>query len=172
MRLIYCALQINALSWSARVYSSRGVQAIGDNQDLVVPEEVGDLHLVGLELVERFPDCCALVGRVLEFQDGKRQAVDEDYDVGPASVLAVQHRKLIHRQPVVLGSVAEVDDLDLDVDTADAVTAVEWGAGLVEQLADSRLVVAMVRSDDSEVRTVRLMPFGGDWAERVSSLKA
>jgi tRNA threonylcarbamoyladenosine biosynthesis protein TsaE len=76
----------------------------------------------------------------------------------------------VHVDAYRLGSLAEVDDLDLDVDTADAVTAVEWGAGLVEQLADARLEIAIARAADSEERTVRLMPHGGDWAERIAAL--
>jgi tRNA threonylcarbamoyladenosine biosynthesis protein TsaE len=88
-------------------------------------------------------------------------------------VIARVHRgplPLVHVDAYRLGSLAEVDDLDLDVDTADAVTAVEWGAGLVEQLADARLEVAIARAPDSEERTARLMPHGGDWAERVVAL--
>ena len=65
-----------------------------------------------------------------------------------------------------------MDDLDLDVDLVDAVTAVEWGAGLVEQLADARLEVAVERGVDDETRSVRLTPHGGDWAERLAGLPA
>jgi tRNA threonylcarbamoyladenosine biosynthesis protein TsaE len=98
--------------------------------------------------------------------------------VSPTFVIARVHPPasgtlpLVHVDAYRLGSLAEVDDLDLDVDSADAVTVVEWGAGLVEQLAESRLEVSITREDDSEVRTVRLTPVGGDWAERLSSLSA
>jgi tRNA threonylcarbamoyladenosine biosynthesis protein TsaE len=78
---------------------------------------------------------------------------------------------LVHVDAYRLGSLDEVDDLDLDVDTADAVTAVEWGAGLVEQLSESRLEVELSRETDSEVRTAVLIPVGGDWAERLASLR-
>jgi tRNA threonylcarbamoyladenosine biosynthesis protein TsaE len=47
---------------------------------------------------------------------------------------------------------------------------VEWGAGLVEQLADARLEILLERQPDSDIRTVRLRPVGGDWAERVAGL--
>ncbi|MDT4905444.1 MAG: tRNA threonylcarbamoyladenosine biosynthesis protein TsaE, partial [Pseudonocardiales bacterium] len=60
--------------------------------------------------------------------------------------------------------------LDLDVDAASAVTAVEWGTGKVEQLADARLDVALDRADDSDERTATLRPHGGDWAERIADL--
>ena len=64
----------------------------------------------------------------------------------------------------------EVDDLDLDVSVEDAVTAVEWGAGLVEQLTDARLEIAISRAEDSEERTVTLSAVGGDWAQRLAAL--
>ena len=72
----------------------------------------------------------------------------------------------MHVDAYRLRSLAEVDDLDLDVDVADAVTVVEWGAGLVEQLADSRLEIAIARA--SRLRASArcgLHPHGGDWAD-------
>jgi tRNA threonylcarbamoyladenosine biosynthesis protein TsaE len=94
--------------------------------------------------------------------------------VSPTFVIARVHRgrvPLVHVDAYRLRSLAEVDDLDLDVDLADAVTAVEWGAGLVEQLADARLEIALERAEDSEERVVRLEPHGGDWAERLAGLE-
>jgi tRNA threonylcarbamoyladenosine biosynthesis protein TsaE len=44
-----------------------------------------------------------------------------------------------------LGSIAEVDDLDLDASLDEAVTVVEWGEGLVEGLSADRLEVNLVR---------------------------
>jgi tRNA threonylcarbamoyladenosine biosynthesis protein TsaE len=52
------------------------------------------------------------------------------------------------------------------------VTVVEWGAGLVEQLAEARLVVQISRLPDSEERAVTLVPEGGDWADRLAVLPA
>ncbi|MDP9094128.1 MAG: tRNA (adenosine(37)-N6)-threonylcarbamoyltransferase complex ATPase subunit type 1 TsaE [Actinomycetota bacterium] len=95
--------------------------------------------------------------------------------VSPTFVIARVHPPasgtlpLVHVDAYRLGSLAEVDDLDLDIDSAHAVTVVEWGAGLVEQLAESRLEVSISRADDSEVRTVRLEPVGGDWAARLAA---
>jgi tRNA threonylcarbamoyladenosine biosynthesis protein TsaE len=77
---------------------------------------------------------------------------------------------LVHVDAYRLGSLAEVDDLDLDVDAQGSVTVVEWGLGLVEQLADSHLVIELVRAEDTEVRTASLIPHGGDWAQRVADL--
>ena len=93
--------------------------------------------------------------------------------VSPTFVIARVHRgrlPLVHVDAYRLGSLDEVDDLDLDVDMADAVTVVEWGSGLVEQLADARLEIVIERAEDSEQRTARLMPVGGDWATRVAAL--
>ena len=77
---------------------------------------------------------------------------------------------LVHVDAYRLGSLAEVDDLDLDVDLADSVTVVEWGAGLVEQLTDARLRIEISRLPQSEQREARLVPEGGDWAERLAEL--
>ena len=67
-----------------------------------------------------------------------------------------------------LGGAAAVDDLDLDGTVADAVTVVEWGQGLVEQLTDEHLEVRLDRRDD-DVRTARLVPVGPGWEQRLSA---
>jgi tRNA threonylcarbamoyladenosine biosynthesis protein TsaE len=93
--------------------------------------------------------------------------------VSPTFVIARLHRgrlPLVHVDAYRLNTLVEVDDLDLDVDVADAVTVVEWGAGLVEQLTDARLEIALSRAADSEARTARLEPHGGDWAQRIAQL--
>jgi tRNA threonylcarbamoyladenosine biosynthesis protein TsaE len=93
--------------------------------------------------------------------------------VSPTFVIARVHRgplPLVHVDAYRLSSLAEVDDLDLDVDAAEAVTVVEWGAGLVEQLAESRLEVVLAREADTEVRTARLVGHGGDWRQRIATL--
>lgn len=53
---------------------------------------------------------------------------------------------LVHVDAYRLGSVAEIDALDLDTGMADSVTVVEWGEGFVERLAEDRLEVRIVRS--------------------------
>jgi len=93
--------------------------------------------------------------------------------VSPTFVIARVHPgplPLVHVDAYRLGSLAEVDDLDLDVDVADAVTAVEWGAGVAEQLSDARLEIVIGRAVETEERTVRLVPHGGDWAARIATL--
>ena len=67
----------------------------------------------------------------------------------PTFVIARVHPSLIagpdlvHADAYRLGSRAEVDDLDLDADLATSVTVVEWGEGLVEDLAPSFLAVSI-----------------------------
>ena len=88
----------------------------------------------------------------------------------PTFVLARVHRggrlPLVHVDAYRLGSMADVDDLDLDATAEEAVTVVEWGHGLVEQLADEHLVVELDRRDD-DVRTARLVPHGPGWEQRL-----
>jgi len=99
--------------------------------------------------------------------------------VSPTFVIARVHpatdpggSALVHVDAYRLGSLDEVDDLDLDVDLASSVTVVEWGAGLVERLAPAWLSVVLSRAADSETRTAVLEPHGGDWAERLGRLGA
>ncbi|GAB3311134.1 tRNA (adenosine(37)-N6)-threonylcarbamoyltransferase complex ATPase subunit type 1 TsaE [Geodermatophilus aquaeductus] len=88
----------------------------------------------------------------------------------PTFVIARVHRggrlPLVHVDAYRLGSVADVDDLDLDASTEESVTVVEWGAGLVERLADEHLEVRLDRRDD-DVRTAVLLPHGPGWTARL-----
>jgi tRNA threonylcarbamoyladenosine biosynthesis protein TsaE len=53
---------------------------------------------------------------------------------------------LVHADAYRLGSRVEVDDLDLDTDLDCSVTVVEWGEGLVEDLASSVLEITIARA--------------------------
>lgn len=68
---------------------------------------------------------------------------------------------LVHADAYRLGSVLEVDDLDLD--TANSVTVVEWGEGLAEGLADDRLEISISPDPESQRRTVRIRGIGARW---------
>lgn len=100
----------------------------------------------------------------------------------PTFVIARVHRPdpvagrgvaLVHADAYRLGDAAdpraEIDDLDLDASVDESVTVVEWGEGLVEQLADAHLRIRMDRRDD-DTRLVELEPVGGDWAQRLTGL--
>ena len=78
--------------------------------------------------------------------------------------------ELVHVDAYRLGSMAELDDLDLDTDLDDAVTVVEWGEGLAEGLAESRLEIRIVRaltveelSGGLDPRRVEITPVGPRW---------
>lgn len=94
----------------------------------------------------------------------------------PTFVIARLHRgpiPLVHADAYRLGDRpdprAEIDDLDLDASADDAVTVIEWGAGMVEQLNDEYLQIRIDRLDD-DTRVVDLRPHGGDWAHRLESM--
>ncbi|MGC4893983.1 tRNA (adenosine(37)-N6)-threonylcarbamoyltransferase complex ATPase subunit type 1 TsaE [Micromonospora sp. DT31] len=100
----------------------------------------------------------------------------------PTFVIARVHRPdpargglvtLVHADAYRLGEAAdpraEIDDLDLDASVEEAVTVVEWGEGMVEQLVEAYLGVRIDRRDD-DTRVVTLAPVGGDWAGRLAAL--
>jgi tRNA threonylcarbamoyladenosine biosynthesis protein TsaE len=91
----------------------------------------------------------------------------------PTFVISRIHRggrlPLVHVDAYRLGSVSEVDDLDLDASVEDSVTIVEWGGGKVEQLADAHLLIRIERRDDDS-RVVELVPVGPDWPDRLTPL--
>jgi tRNA threonylcarbamoyladenosine biosynthesis protein TsaE len=77
---------------------------------------------------------------------------------------------LVHADAYRLGSVLELDDLDLDTDTAASVTVVEWGGGLAEGLATDRLEITITPAEaDVPVvgdRVVEDTVDGGNGADR------
>jgi tRNA threonylcarbamoyladenosine biosynthesis protein TsaE len=85
----------------------------------------------------------------------------------PTFVIARRHPAgergidLLHVDAYRLASPSEVDDLDLDI--VGAVTVVEWGAGRVEHLAESRLEIAL--APEGEGRTALLTGHGSRWNE-------
>ena len=76
---------------------------------------------------------------------------------------------LVHVDAYRLGGIAELDDLDLDTSLEEAVTVVEWGEGVAEGLAETRLEVTITRAlgDDPEgeddPRQLRFTPVGARW---------
>jgi tRNA threonylcarbamoyladenosine biosynthesis protein TsaE len=70
---------------------------------------------------------------------------------------------LVHADAYRLGSIGEVDDLDLDTDAASAVTVVEWGTGLAEVLAADRLEISIEPDRETDSRTVRINAHGARW---------
>ncbi|MDQ1697788.1 MAG: tRNA threonylcarbamoyladenosine biosynthesis protein TsaE [Frankiaceae bacterium] len=89
--------------------------------------------------------------------------------LSPTFVIARVHRggrlPLVHVDAYRLGSSIEVDDLDLDASVDESVTVVEWGEGLVENLAGDRMELRISRSIDEadEARRVSVTTTGGRW---------
>lgn len=78
--------------------------------------------------------------------------------------------ELVHVDAYRLGGVTELDDLDLDAELDEAVTVVEWGAGLAEGLAENRLEITLVADPETEERTMEVRAVGERWA--ASSIEA
>jgi tRNA threonylcarbamoyladenosine biosynthesis protein TsaE len=88
---------------------------------------------------------------------------------------------LVHADAYRLGSRIEVDDLDLDADLDRAVTVVEWGEGLVENLAPSYLRITIGREQvpadlagwpdpADESRLVTVVGYGDRWRDDAGRL--
>ena len=90
-----------------------GLVPVRDHQSLIHREQGGQLRLVCLELLPRRPDGGILVRRVLQLDDAKGQAVDEQDDVRPAGVAILRNGELVDGQPVVVGGFVEVQHRDL-----------------------------------------------------------
>ncbi len=73
---------------------------------------------------------------------------------------------LVHVDAYRLGSLEELDDLDLDASLEEAVTVVEWGRGMAEGLAEDRLEVELLRAhgdEPGEARVLRVSAVGARW---------
>lgn len=114
--------------------------------------------------------------------------------LSPTFVISRVHRggrlPLVHVDAYRLGSMAEIDDLDLDADLARSVTVVEWGEGLVEQLAEEHLLITLrvaeavaeagsppnrpcsdeAGIDRDEPRIATLTPLGPGWRARLAAI--
>jgi tRNA threonylcarbamoyladenosine biosynthesis protein TsaE len=80
--------------------------------------------------------------------------------------------RMVHVDAYRLGSMSEVDDLDLDAGFDDSVTVVEWGEGKAEQLSEEHLIVHLDRHVDDDVRIAVLEPVGPGWRSRLKDLPA
>jgi tRNA threonylcarbamoyladenosine biosynthesis protein TsaE len=55
---------------------------------------------------------------------------------------------LVHVDAYRLGSIAELDDMDLDSSLEQSVTVVEWGEGMAEDLDDNHLAITLIADPD------------------------
>ena len=88
--------------------------------------------------------------------------------VSPSFLIARTYRDgflpLVHADVYRLGSLAELDDLELTAEAADGVLLVEWGDAVASGLPQDHLVIRIVRQE-AGVRTFRFEP-KGTWCER------
>lgn len=80
-----------------------------------------------------------------------------------------QGKSLVHVDAYRLSSSAELDDLDIDY--ANSITIIEWGAGLTDGIAPAWLELNIERDHTgaSEVRQAELWASGARWAEITSA---
>jgi tRNA threonylcarbamoyladenosine biosynthesis protein TsaE len=153
---------------------------------LATVEQTRDFGRV-LASVLRAGDLVVLSGPLGAGKTALAQGIGAGLDVvgavtSPTFVIARVHRPsraagvaLVHVDAYRFGAVAdpraEIDDLDLDASMDESVTVVEWGEGMVEQLADDHLEIRIDRRED-ETRVVELIAHGGDWSTRLDTLRA
>jgi len=162
-----------------------------------------EMHELGRELagVLRAGDIVILSGPLGAGKTTLTRGIGDGLDVrgpvtSPTFVLARTHPSLSGGVPLVhvdayrLSSALELDDLDIDF--ARSVVVVEWGAGMLDGVAESWLEVAIERptgaaerpaagdaegdaaevDETDEPRTVTLTGFGPRWAPPAGSSPA
>lgn len=150
---------------TVEVPSADAMRALGESLASVV--RAGDVLVLSGELGAGKTTFTQGLGSGL----GVRGAV-----TSPTFVIARVHPSLgqgpalVHVDAYRLGDRAELDDLDLDTDLAEAVTVVEWGTGMAEGLADAWLEVRIARATattevdaDADPRLVELDAVGERW---------
>ncbi len=89
------------------------LEAVRGDEHRVEGEQVREFGLVGLGLVPGRPHRGLLIRRVLEFDQAQRKTVDEQHDIRPALVFALDDGELVDRQPIVVRWVPVVEDGDM-----------------------------------------------------------
>ena len=162
--------------------------------DVPTPDDMEDLGR-RLAAVLRPGDLILLTGRLGAGKTTLTRGIGEGLSVrgpvtSPTFVLARTHPStaggppLVHVDAYRLGSAVELDDLDIDF--ARSVVVMEWGAGLVEGLADSWLDIRIERPEGAHVpadvplseeaddlvepRIVRIAAVGERWTGIASAL--
>jgi tRNA threonylcarbamoyladenosine biosynthesis protein TsaE len=169
--------------WLRRGYFRTGSEGVHGVVQKALPARIG------VESPEAMQALAARVARLLQpgdllilrgelgagkttFTQGLGEALEVRGPVtSPTFVLSRIHPSLrggpdlVHVDAYRLGSAAEVDDLDLDATSDRGITVVEWGAGVAEQLSESRLDISIsAPPDGSDTRSVEIVPHGPRWA--------
>jgi tRNA threonylcarbamoyl adenosine modification protein YjeE len=139
-----------------------------------------DMHALGVRLGSALTagDVVVLVGPLGAGKTTLTRGIGDGLGVrgpvtSPTFVLARTHPSLVGGPPLVhvdayrLGSAAELDDLDIDLERS--VVVAEWGEGMLE--SESMLTVTIVRPTagggedaEAEPRRVRIEGSGPRWA--------
>src|SRR5450631_1020336 len=148
--------------------------AIGPSRRVELPT-VGDTHTWGARLgaLLRAGDLVVLTGGLGAGKTTLTQGIAEGLGVrgpitSPTYVIARVHPSLadgpdlVHVDAYRLVGLAELDDLDLDASLECAVTVVEWGHGVAEQLSEDYLEVTL---RGHQTRTVDLVGHGVRWTD-------
>jgi tRNA threonylcarbamoyl adenosine modification protein YjeE len=135
------------------------------------------MHQLGLSLAQQFQagDLVVLTGPLGAGKTTLSRGIGEGLAVvgtvnSPTFVIARTHKRsnggpeLVHVDAYRLGSPQELDDLDIDF--ANSITLVEWGAGFTEGISESWLDIQIERDHTgaSEIRQVSITGFGPRWA--------
>ncbi|HSM01420.1 MAG TPA: tRNA (adenosine(37)-N6)-threonylcarbamoyltransferase complex ATPase subunit type 1 TsaE [Acidimicrobiia bacterium] len=97
---------------------------------------------------------------------GEGLGLDEPV-VSPTFVIVRRYTGLVpmvHVDLYRVGSIAEIDDLDLDLEAVDGVLVVEWGHAAEQAFGDDHLVVKITPGPDGG-RSIEFVP-RGSWARR------
>jgi tRNA threonylcarbamoyladenosine biosynthesis protein TsaE len=157
--------------------ATQSAAAIGASRQVRL-STVGDTQAWGARLgaVLKAGDLLVLTGDLGAGKTSLTQGIGQGLGVrgpitSPTFVIARVHPSLVggpdlvHVDAYRLGGVLELDDLDLDASLDEAVTVVEWGHGVAEQLSEDYLEVTL---RGHEARTVELVGHGARWTGRAS----
>lgn len=112
-------------------------------QELAATLEAGDLVVLSGELGAGKTTFTQGIGAGLQVRGDVTSPTFVISRVHPSTV---DGPALVHVDAYRLHGIDELDDLDLDMSLEEAVTVVEWGTGIAEGLAESRLEVRIERA--------------------------
>ena len=71
-------------------------------------QQTRNLRLIGLQLRIGAPNRGVFIRRVFKLDQAQRQPVDEHHNIRPTIMLRLNDGELIHRQPIIVHSVREI----------------------------------------------------------------